>query len=162
MKPTTAAKILLDRRANMDFLRKIRPHLTNGLAILVIAALHTQYALSADGFGTQFRGFAATGFFRICRGTAELPVVTGRTNIEAMAAFAFFYFGLLLVPIAVLLHRFERLEGRVPRSFAVTYLVVVAIGAYMVPSSGMTLLMLPHALWMIGRSLWAARSDSID
>lgn len=142
----------------MEFLKKIRPHLTNGLAILAIAALHTWYALSADGFGTQFHRFAATSFFRICRGTAELPVVAGRTNIDAMAAFFFYYFGILLIPMAVLLHRFERLEGRVPRSFAATYLAVVAIGAYMVPSSGMTLFMLPHALWMIARSLRSTRS----
>ena len=88
-------------------------------------------------------------------------MVAGTTNLEAMAAFSFFFFGLLLIPMAVLLHRFERLEGRVPRSFAFTYLIVVAIGAYMVPASGIALLMLPHALWMIGRSVLAARRNAL-
>ncbi|WP_366511935.1 DUF6463 family protein [Maribacter sp.] len=70
-------------------------------------------------------------------------------NYENFAAFWFFYFGLLLIPIGILLGYVEKTSGQIPKSFIWAYLIVVLVGVYMIPFSGMTLLMLPHSLYML-------------
>jgi hypothetical protein len=52
----------------------------------------------------------------------------------------------------LLVHSIERNKGIVPYSFTISYLMVVLIGCYMVPSSGMTFFMLPHAVYMLIRN----------
>ena len=48
-----------------------------------------------------------------------------------------------------LLVRFMEKQGLLlPRPFVLSYLVVILIGVYMIPLSGMTFFMLPHALLM--------------
>lgn len=128
-----------------NFLNRI----TNGILLIIIGLLHTQLVVSADGCGTQFSNFAKTNFFRICRGLNELPAAAGKTNFEAFAAFWFFYFGILLIPLGLLVHSIERKYKVLPHTFTVSYLIVVLIGVYMIPASGMTYIMLPHAIYML-------------
>ncbi len=73
---------------------------------------------------------------------------SGQMNYENFAAFWFFYFGLLLIPIGMLVDHVERISGHIPKKFVWAYLLVVLVGVFMIPLSGMTLLMLPHALYM--------------
>jgi hypothetical protein len=123
--------------------------LTNGCIIVIIGFMHMLFALSKDAFGTQFKQFAQSGFFKIHEGLNVMPFKPETANIEAFAAFWFFYFGLFLIPLGVLLHIVEKKKGSLPVAFTISYLICVLTGCYMVPSSGMTYIMLPHALYMV-------------
>jgi len=141
---------------------KILKKITNGILLIIIGLLHTKLVISDDGGGKQFRDFAKSNYYKICNGLDELPATVGKTNFEAFAIFWFFYFGIFLIPLGLLVHSIEK-EGRIlPHYFTISYLIVVLIGCYMIPNSGMTIIMLPHALYMlIGnyvRSLRAGRS----
>lgn len=130
-------------------MKNILTKITNGVLLIIIGLLHTKLVVTADGCGTQFSNFAKTNFFRICGGLNELPAAAGKTNFEAFAAFWFFYFGILIIPLGLLVHSIERKYRVLPHSFTISYLVVVVIGAYMIPASGMTYIMLPHAVYML-------------
>lgn len=132
----------------MKFLKKI----TNGVLLIVIGLFHTKLALSTEGFGLKFMEFSQSNFHKIHRGLDELPFVHGKmsvSSLEAFSAFWFFYFGVLIIPLGLLVHSIEK-SGRVlPHYFTISYLLLVLIGVYMIPNSGMTVIMLPHALYML-------------
>ncbi|MFT3739094.1 MAG: DUF6463 family protein [Breznakibacter sp.] len=136
---------------------QIRSKLTNGVLIILIALLHLQLAVSADAFGTVFRSFARSGFYKISGGLNELPFVPGVTNTDTFAAFWFFYFGVMLIPLGLLIHTVEKHQKALPPAFTVAYLLVVAMGSYMIPASGMTCIMLPHAVYMLAVNIYKAR-----
>ena len=136
-----------------NFLNKI----TNGILLIIIGLLHTKLVVSADGCGAQFSNFAKTNFFRICGGLNELPAAAGKTNFEAFAAFWFFYFGILIIPLGLLVHSIERKYKVLPHTFTISYLVVVLVGAYMIPASGMTYIMLPHAVYMLATNFYKVK-----
>jgi hypothetical protein len=137
----------------MKLIRKI----TNGILLIIIGIMHTNLALSSGGFGQQFREFSKTCFFKISPGADELPAMVGRTNFETHAAFWFFYFGILIIPLGLLVHSIEKNKRILPHSFTISYLIVVVIGCYMVPKSGMTFFMLPHAIYMLVSNYIKAR-----
>jgi hypothetical protein len=128
---------------------KILKKITNGILLVIIGIMHTLFALSTDGFGNQFQEFSKTYFFEVSKGVNELPAVAGNTNFEIFAAFWFFYFGILIIPLGLLVHSMEKRYKILPHSFTISYLIVVLIGCYMVPESGMTYFMLPHAIYML-------------
>jgi hypothetical protein len=128
---------------------KIFNKITNGILLIIIGLLHTKLVVTADGFGTQFMNFSKTYFFRISGGLNELPAAAGKTNFETFAAFWFFYFGILIIPLGLLVHAIEKKNRVLPHSFTISYLIVVLIGVYMIPASGMTYIMLPHAVYML-------------
>ncbi len=128
---------------------KIAQRLTNGVILVIIGLLHTYFGLSSGGFGSQFQGFSKSYYYKICSGTDELPAAAGITNFETFAAFWFVYFGILIVPLGLLVHSIEKTGKSLPYSFTLSYLFVVLIGCYMVPNSGMTFIMLPHAVYMV-------------
>jgi hypothetical protein len=123
--------------------------ITNGILLIAIGIIHSHLAFSPNGFGNQFLKFTKTYFFRISTGLDELPAVVGKTNFETFAAFWFFYLGILLIPLGLLVHSIESGSRTLPHCFTVSYLVFVLIGCYMVPNSGMTFIMLPHAIFML-------------
>ena len=135
----------------MRILKKI----TSGILLISIGLLHTSYSLSS--FNIQFKEFSKTGFFKISGGADELPATIGNTNFESFAAFWFFYFGILLIPLGLLLHFVEKDKKILPLSFTISYLIVILIGCYMIPNSGITVFMLPHAIYMIVRNYIIAR-----
>lgn len=141
----------------MKILRILRK-ITNGTILILLGLLHTNLALSSDGFGKQFMEFAKSYFFKIISGMDELPAEVGRTNFEAAAAFWFFYFGILLIPLGLLVHSIEKEKRIIPYSFTISYLVVVCIGCYMIPFSGITFFMLPHAIFMLVRNVLRAKT----
>jgi hypothetical protein len=140
---------------------KIVSKITTGILLIIIGLLHTKLVVTADGCGAQFLNFSKTNFFRICGGLNELPAAAGKTNFEAFAAFWFFYFGILIIPLGLLVHDIEKKQKVLPHSFTISYLVVVMIGAYMIPASGMTYIMLPHAVYMLAGNFYKSKKTII-
>lgn len=144
---------------------KIINKITNGILLIIIGLLHLQLAISTSGFGLKFAEFSKSHFYKIHRGTEELPFVSGKmsvSSLEAFSAFWFFYFGLLIIPLGLLVHSIEKSGRLLPHYFTISYLIVVFIGAYMIPSSGMTFIMLPHAVYMLIINWWKSRKREIE
>lgn len=125
--------------------------ITNGKILIFFGIIHPLLGISPFAFGEQFLNFADKFFFSISDGLLEFPLLNGEMNYENFAAFWFFYFGLLLIPVGILLNHLENSGQPIPKSFILAYLSVVLVGVYMIPFSGMTLFMLPHALYMLIR-----------
>lgn len=136
---------------------KIANKITNGIILILIGILHTQLVVSSDGCGRQFLKFSESWFFKISGGMDELPAEVGITNFETFAVFWFFYFGILLIPLGLLVHSVEKERRILPHYFTISYLIVVIIGSYMVPDSGMTYFMLPHAVYMLIRNYFKSK-----
>lgn len=130
-------------------LQQLRYIITNGILLIAIGIMHTKLAVSSDGFGSQFQTFSQKNYFQISSGLAQLPAVHGKCDFESAAAFWFFYFGIMLIPMGMLVHTIERKREKLPKLFLFCYFSVVIIGAYMIPNSGMTYIMFPHALYML-------------
>jgi hypothetical protein len=131
---------------------KLAKKITNGMIIIFIGLLHTQCAVTSSGFGKQFLEFSKSYFFMISPGASEFPAEANKTDFETHAAFWFFYFGLLLIPLGILAHSIEKGGKTLPHAFTISYLILVMIGCYMVPNSGMSFFMLPHAIYMLLRN----------
>jgi len=123
--------------------------ITNGNLLVFTGIMHSLFGVLPFAFGKQFSGFMNTFFFKISNGLSEFPLFNGKMNYENFSAFWFFYFGLLLIPMGVLVQFLEKNNIQVPKKFAISYLVVVLVGVYMIPFSGMTIFMLPHAIYMV-------------
>lgn len=129
---------------------KIRNKITNGVLLILIAILHTTLAISSEGGGQQFLNASKSYFYRINEGKNALPIESlGKTDLEMLTFFWFFYFGLLLIPLGLLIHSIERKKEILPYTFTVSYLIFILSGSYMIPNSGMTVIMLPHAIYML-------------
>jgi len=139
----------------MKVIRKI----TNGILIIVIGIMHTQFALSADGFIKQFQEFSRSSFFYLFKDMEKLRVIADKSAFESFAAFWFFYFGILLIPLGFLVHSIEKKYKILPHSFTISYLIVVLIGCYMMPESGMTFFMLPQSIYMLVSNYLKARTE---
>ncbi len=113
---------------------------------------HILLAILPGVFGDQFLQFSHSGFFNISSGAADFSFFGGSLNYEEFAAFWFFYAGPIMFIYGQVVDRIERSEGGVPSAIAKGFLVVSLIGAYMVPLSGMTFVLLPQAIWMVVRS----------
>ncbi len=123
--------------------------ITNGKILVFFGIIHPLLGISPFAFGEQFAGFAGQFFFKISEGLFEFPLLNGQMQYDNFAACWFFYFGILLIPLGLLVHYVEKTTGNLPKNFVWTYLIVVLIGVYMIPFSGMTFLMLPHAIYML-------------
>jgi len=123
--------------------------ITNGKILVLFGFAHALLGISPFAFGKQFASFSSHCFFKISDGLFEFPLLNGQMNYENFAAFWFFYYGLLLIPLGVLVNHIENTTMLIPRKFVYSYLVIVLIGVFMIPFSGMTFLMLPHAIYML-------------
>lgn len=123
--------------------------ITNGKILIFFGVIHPLLGISPFAFGKQFAGFANKFFFKISDGLFEFPLLNGKMNYENFAAFWFFYFGLLLIPLGILVGYVEKTIGHLPKKFIWAYLIIVLVGVFMIPFSGMTFLMLPHAIYML-------------
>jgi len=139
---------------------KLINKISNGVVLIIIGIMHTQYGISSSGFPKQFKEFSEKWFFKISNGTSELPAEIGKTDFETFAAFWFFYFGILLFPLGLLIHYIEINKKILPHSFTISYLIVILIGCYMIPNSGMTIFMLPHAIYMLVRNYLKAKKTN--
>lgn len=123
--------------------------ITHGRIIVFFGVIHPLLGVSPFAFGKQFVAFADQYFFKISEGLFEFPLLNGEMNYENFAAFWFFYFGLLLIPVGILVSEVEKRVGQIPQNFIWSYLIVVCVGVFMIPFSGMTIFMLPHAVYML-------------
>ena len=128
---------------------KIIKKITNGIILIAIGLLHTQFALSSDGFGKQFMEFSKSKFFYLFKDIESNRLIDTKEFFESFSAFWFFYFGIIIISLGLLVHSIERKYKILPHSFTISYLIVVIMGSYMLPESGMTFFMLPHAIFMI-------------
>jgi len=123
--------------------------ITNGKIIVFTGIMHVLFAVLPIAFGKQFAQFAHSFFYKISDGLSEFPLLNGEMNYENFAAFWFFYFGLALIPIGMLVRYLEKQEMAIPKGFVLSYFFVTIVGVYMIPFSGMTIFMLPHAVFML-------------
>ncbi|MCK8521553.1 DUF6463 family protein [Aquimarina sp. D1M17] len=123
--------------------------ITNGKILICTGIAHSLLGLSNFGFGKQFRGFMDTWFFKISDGLLEFPLLHGQMNYENFAAFWFFYFGVVIIPMGIAVNHIEKTTRKIPNTFIWGYLIMILMGVYMIPLSGMTFFMLPHAVYMI-------------
>jgi hypothetical protein len=124
--------------------------ITNGKIIMSIGVVHTLCAVSPFVFGRQFAGFAGHWFFRINDGFLDISSAAGgHMDYETFAAFWCFCFGIFLFPLGILLESIERSGLPIPSPFLWSYLAVILVGAYMIPAGGLTVLMLPHVVYML-------------
>ena len=128
---------------------KIINKITNGILLIIIGIMHTHFTFSSGGFQKQMLDFSKTSFYKISNGMDELPASLDTTNFESFAAFWFFYFGIFVIPLGLLVHSIENKKQVLPHYFTISYLIIILLGCYMVPNSGITVFMLPHALYMI-------------
>jgi len=122
--------------------------ITNGILLIIIGIIHSLTVVLPEN-GRQFIKASHSYFYKIGEGMKELPIESGKMDLEMMTFFWFFYFGLLLIPLGLLVHSIEKNKGVLPYSFTVSYLIFVMIGSYMIPDSGMTAIMLPQAIYML-------------
>ena len=120
---------------------RIIKKITNGILLILIGILHTQFAFSAGGFQKQTLQFSKSYFYNVSDGMKEFPASLGHTNFENLATFWFLYFGIFLIPLGLLVHSIEKQKQVLPHYFTMTYLVIVLVGCYMVPNSGITFFM---------------------
>ena len=121
----------------------------NGKILIFFGISHTILGISPFAFGKQFKGFADKFFFKISEGLFEFPLLNGQMDFENFSAFWFVYYGLLLIPLGILVNYIEKTNRQIPKDFIVVYLIIVLTGVFMIPFSGMTFLMLPHAIYML-------------
>lgn len=141
-------------------MKKIIKKVTNGIILIIIGLMHTQFALSSDGFGKQFSEFSKSSFFYLFHDLEKNRLLPGKEFFESFSAFWFFYFGILIIPFGLLLHAIERKYKILPHSFTISYLIVIMIGSYMMPESGITFFMLPHAIYMLVSNLYKTRKTT--
>lgn len=116
--------------------------ISTGKIIISIGIIHT--FLTPFVYGKQFLDFSQQYFFMINKGFFESQI-----NYETFAAFWCLYFGIILFPLGILLDAIEKENIKIPARFIWSYLSVILAGVYMIPFSGMTVFMLPHAVYML-------------
>jgi hypothetical protein len=121
----------------------------NGKILIFFGISHTILGISPFAFGKQFKGFADKFFFKISEGLFEFPLLNGQMDFENFSAFWFVYYGLLLIPLGILVDYIEKTNRQIPKDFIIVYLIIVLTVVFMIPFSGMTFLMLPHAIYML-------------
>ena len=122
---------------------------SNGKTLIFLGIAHFLLGVSPLAFGNQFKVFLKKSFFRISDGLLEFPLFNGQINYEYFAAFWFIYFGLLLIPFGMAIDQIEKTNNNIPQHLLYTYFIIVLIGVYMIPFSGITFLMFPHAIYML-------------
>lgn len=114
---------------------------------------HVILAILPGVFGDQFLTFSRSWFFNVSSGAADFSFLGGAINHVEFAAFWFFYAGPVMFLYGQAIDRIEISEGCVPQGIAKTFIAVSVIGAYMVPLSGMTFVLIPQGIYMYVRSI---------
>lgn len=114
--------------------------------------LHVCLVILPGVYGEQFLQFSRHYFFNINNGLIDFPLIGGTLHHPEFAAFWFFYAGPLLFIYGQLLDSFEKHNGVIPKRISVGFIIVSLLGAYMIPLSGMTFLLIPQGVYMYVRS----------
>jgi hypothetical protein len=124
----------------------------HGRLLMITGLIHALFGVSSAAFGKQFLVFSKTFFFNINPGLSGFPIMGGTLDYEVISAFFFFYAGPIWIVYGHALDHMEKSAGVIPGAHALGFLIYTLIGVYMVPFSGMTLFLLPQALYMLYRS----------
>ena len=116
--------------------------------LMITGLLHIALVIFPGVYGEQFMVFLGNYFFNINDGLLDFPILGGTLQHHEFAAFWFFYAGPLMFIYGQLLDEFEKKNGYIPKKIAISFIVVSLIGAYMIPMSGMTFLMIPLGIYM--------------
>ncbi|PLA73798.1 hypothetical protein CYQ88_09255 [Hydrogenovibrio sp. SC-1] len=124
----------------------------HGRLLMATGIAHVILAILPGVFGDQFLDFSRSWFFNISSGAADFSFFDGTLNYVEFAAFWFFYAGPIMFLYGQAIDRIEKSEGYVSLTIAKTFIAVSLVGAYMVPLSGMTFVLLPQGIYMYVRS----------
>jgi len=124
----------------------------HGRLLMVTGVVHVLVVMLPGVFGKQFYEFAKQYFFNINNGLLDFPLFGGEMNNQDFAAFWFFYAGPLMFMYGQVLDSYERVNGYLEKNIALVFLFVACLGAYMIPLSGMTFLLIPQGVYMYLRS----------
>lgn len=124
----------------------------HGILLVITGAIHTICAVSPGVFGKQFVRFSQTRFFSISDGILSFPLLNGIMDYEVFAAFWFFYAGPIFILCGLLFDYIEKVQRHIPLYLSVSLTIVVVIGCYMIPLSGMTFLLIPQCVYMLIRN----------
>jgi len=120
----------------------------HGRLIMVTGLLHILLVVFPGVYGEQFGQFLDSYFFNINNGILDFPIIGGKLQHEEFATFWFFYAGPLMFIYGHLLDEFEKKNGYVPVNISIIFIAVSLIGAYMIPLSGMTFILMPLGIHM--------------
>ncbi len=120
----------------------------HGLLLIITGIAHSLFAVLPAAFGKQFAVFSNTLFFNIDTGLMDFPLFGGKQDFESLCAFFFFYAGPMYIVFGLAVYHLEKSVWEIPVSVSLGFLLYAVIGAYMVPLSGMTLFLLPQAVYM--------------
>jgi hypothetical protein len=124
----------------------------HGRLLMATGFIHILFVLIPGVYGETFYQFMSSSFFNINDGLADFPFIGGTLNHKDFTAFWFFYAGALIFMYGYLLDELEAIHGYVPINQSIAYLIVSGIGAYMIPLSGMTFILMPQGIYMYLRA----------
>lgn len=129
-------------------MNNIRIH---GRLLMATGIAHVILTIMPGVFGDQFSDFSHSWFFNVSSGAADFSFFGGTLNYVQFASFWFFYAGPIMFLYGQAIDRIEESQGYVPLSIVNTFMAVSAVGAYMVPLSGMTFVLIPQGIYMYVR-----------
>jgi len=131
---------------------KVQHKRIHGKLLMITGIVHIILVVFPGVFGEQFFQFAKNIFFNINNGLLGFPLFGGTINNQELAAFWFFYAGPLMFMYGQLLDSYEKKNGYIDKNISLVFISVSFLGAYMIPLSGMTFLLLPQGIYMYLRS----------
>jgi hypothetical protein len=132
----------------------------HGRLLMATGAIHMIFVFLPGVYGETFYQFMSSGFFNISNGLVTFPLVGGALNHKDFAAFWFFYAGPLIFMYGYVLDELEVIHGFVPINQSIAFLIVSGIGAYMIPLSGMTFILIPQGIYMYLRTKKVVKDKS--
>ena len=109
-----------------------------GIWIIVVAILHSIFALV--NFGTEYQKILALG------------IVDSVNSAESALGSWFFLFGILILALGFMVYSFEQRSISIPKSAALTLLILTILGAALMPISGFWLLFPPVLAMLYNRN----------
>ena len=118
---------------------------------MATGVIHILLVITPGVYGETFYQFMGSIFFNINNGLADFPIIGGTLHHKEFAAFWFFYAGPLTFMYGYVLDEIEKIHGYVPINLSIVFIIVSFIGAYMIPLSGMTFVLIPQGIYMYSR-----------
>ena len=109
-----------------------------GIWIIAVAVLHSVFALAS--FSTEYQKILALG------------IVDSVHSAESAAVTWFFLFGILMLALGFMVYTLEQGAIVIPKSAALTLLILTILGAALMPISGFWLLFPPVLAMLYNRN----------
>lgn len=109
-----------------------------GIWIIAIAIVHSVFAIL--NYGVEYKNLIAGG------------VINSVNSLESSVASWFFLFGILILAVGFLVYSLEQRSIPVPKSAALSLLVLTVLGAALMPVSGFWLMFPPVLAMLLSRN----------